>query len=100
VLADGRQRFEKIRRCRKMREAFGKLAAIALAETGDQRFLAIEINVECTGADTRLATDRLHRRGVKAAACEARQCSVEDVIAPGALRIWLEPGHVLAGNLK
>jgi len=42
----------------------------------------------------------LHRRGVEAAACEARQCSVEDVIAPGALSIWLEPGHVLAGNLN
>ena len=75
-------------------EPLGELSAVALAETGDQRFLAVEIDVERAGADARLAADRVHRRRVKAAAREARKRRVENVLAPGALRIWFKFRHL------
>ena len=71
---------EKIWSRSEQSEPLGEFSAIALAETGDQRFLAVEINVERPGADTRFAADRLHRRRVKAprakqVSAASRMCS-------------------------
>jgi len=77
-----------------MSEPLGELSAIALAETGDQRFLAVEIDVERPGTDTRLAADRVYRRRVEAPACEAGKRRVEYVLAPGALRVWFQFRHL------
>ena len=77
-----------------MSEPLGELSAVALAETGDQRFLAVEIDVERPGTDARLAADRVYRRRVKAPAREAGKRRVEYVLAPGALRVWFQFRHL------
>ena len=71
----------------------GEFRAVAFAETRDQRFLAIEINVERAGLTPRFPADRLHRRGVKPAARETAQRRVENVLSPRALRLWLKLWH-------
>ena len=72
-----------------MREAFGEFCTIALAEARNKRLLAVEVDVEGAGADARLATDRLHRGGVEAAAGEAGECRVKNVITARAQGIGL-----------
>ena len=70
-----------------------KFGAVALADAGDQGFLAIEVDVERARADGGRLADVLHGGGVKAAARKAAMGGVQDVVAPGALGIGFEFGH-------
>ena len=63
------------------------------ADAGDQRLLAVEIDVERAGADRRLLADVVHGGAVEARRGRSTLGRVEDVLAPGALDIWLELGH-------
>ena len=74
-------------------DAFGEFGAVALAESGDQRFLAVEVDVERTRRDGRLAADVLHGRGVKAAARKAVLGRVQDMLAARVLGLWLQFRH-------
>ncbi len=71
VFADGGQGFEEVGRICELGEPLREFRSVSLAKTGDQRFLAVEIDVERAGTDARLAADALHRRRVKAAPSEA-----------------------------
>ena len=53
-------------------EPLGELGAVALADAGDQRLLAVEIDVERAGADARLLADVVHGGAVEAGAGKAR----------------------------
>jgi len=74
-------------------EALGKLLPVALADACDQRFLAVEIDVERAGADGSLLADVVHGGAVEAGATEALLGGVENVLTPGALDVGLELGH-------
>ena len=52
-------------------EPLGELGPVALGDAGDQRFLAVEIDVERAGADARLLADVVHGGAVEAGAGKA-----------------------------
>src|SRR5436190_23516833 len=87
------QRFQKVRGSRQGIEALGELATVALANAGDQRLLAVEVDVERAGADARLLADVVHGGAVEAGAAKALLCRIQDVLAPGALDVGFELGH-------
>ena len=89
LVAEALQRLEEIRGLGKLGQALGELCALALADAGDQRFLAVEIEVERTGADRGLLADVLHGGAVESGAGEAAFGGVEDVLAAGALDVRL-----------
>ena len=93
LLAELLQRFEKIGGVGQRRQALGELGAVALGDAGDQRFLAVEVDVERAGADAGLLADVVDGGAVEAGAGEALLGGVEDVLAPGALDVGLELGH-------
>ena len=62
-------------------EPLGELGAVALADAGDQRFLAVEIDVERAGADARLLADVVHGGAMEAGAGKAALGGIEDVLA-------------------
>ncbi len=84
-----------------LREAIGELGALALADTRDEGFLAVEVEVERAGADHRFAADILHRGAVEAGARKAVSRRIEDMITALAERFGGEFGHwaVLGGFL-
>ena len=87
VLAQLLQRLEKVGGVGKRGQALGELGAVALADAGDQRLLAVEVDVERAGADSGLLADVLHGGAVEAGAGEALLGGIEDVLAPGALDV-------------
>src|SRR5690606_15340126 len=66
---------------RHLGEAGGEFGPFALADAGDESFLAIEIDVERTRTDCSLAADVLHGRAVETGTREAASRRIEYVIA-------------------
>jgi hypothetical protein len=59
----------------------------------DQRFFAVEVNVERPGTDRRRAADILHGRAVEAGVCNAALGSIQNVLAARLLRFRFELRH-------
>ncbi len=93
LVAEALQCLEKIRGFGKLGQALCELCALALADAGDQRFLAVEIEVERAGADRGLLADVLHGGAVESGAGEAAFGGVEDVLAAGALDVGFQARH-------
>ena len=75
LLAEHAQRLEKVGGVGQRRQALGELGAVALGDAGDQRFLAVEVDVERAGADARLLADVVDGGAVEAGAGEARSAA-------------------------
>src|SRR5262249_30320365 len=75
------------------REALGELRPVALGDAGDQRLLAVEVDIEGARADRGLLADVVHGGAVEAGVGEATLGGFEDVLATRALDIGLELGH-------
>ena len=93
LLAQLAQRLQEVGRGGEAIEPLGELGAVALGDAGDQRFLAVEVDVERAGADARLLADVVHGGAVEAGAGKAALGRIEDVLAPRALHLRLELRH-------
>src|SRR5262245_35767247 len=93
LLAHRRQRAEEVGRRCQAREVLCELGALALADAGDQRFLAVEVDVQRPGTYGGFLADVLHGGAMEAGAREAQLRSLQDVLPAGSLRIRLELGH-------
>src|SRR5581483_895805 len=96
LLAQGPQGLHEVRGGRQLVEALGELGPVALGDAGDQRLLAVEVDVERAGADAGLLADVMHGRAMEAGAPETLFRRVEDVLPARTLDVGLELGHASA----
>ena len=96
VLAQFFERLQEVWRVGERGKTLGEFGPVALGYAGDQGFLAVEVDVERAGADSRLPADVVHGRAVEPGAGKALLGSVQDVLATGALNVRLELGHLVS----
>jgi hypothetical protein len=93
LLPERGERLHKVGRAGHGLEPLGELLPITRGNTGNQRFLAVEIDVERPGADGRRAADILHGRAMKTGVCNAALGGIENVLAARLLRFRSEFRH-------
>jgi hypothetical protein len=84
---------EEIRRVIDGGEIRCRLAAVALRNPGDDRFLGREIAIEIAGAHPGFGADFLHRSLMKARAGEAALCRLKDLGAAVGLQLRVGAAH-------